>query len=436
VTDSPSILDLCRDARAAARATAARSAAERASILEAMAGAIEDGAAAVLQANAADLEAAAAAGAGGAILDRLRLTPARVAGLAAGVRQVAGLPDPLGHTLARFRRPNGLLIEKVRVPLGVILVIYEARPNVTADAAALCFKAGSSVILRGGGEARRSNVAIHAAMLEGGCAAGLPPGAIQLVGDGRRRVVHELLGMEGWIDLVIPRGGEDLIRAVAQHSRIPVLKHYKGVCHVYVDRGADLEMAHAIVVNAKCQRPGVCNAMESLLVHQDVARAFLGRVGPDLLGRGVELRGDEATRALLPAARAATEADWSTEHLDLILSVRVVPDLDAAIEHIERYGTRHSDAIVTADAGAARRFTALVDSAAVYVNASTRFTDGFEFGFGAEIGISTDKLHARGPCGVEELTTYKYVIQGSGQIREDGAGAAAVRPEGGPPDRA
>jgi glutamate-5-semialdehyde dehydrogenase len=382
-----------------------------------MAAALTDRRAAILAANAADVAAAESAGMSAALLDRLRLDPARLAAMAEGVRQVAALGDLVGRELASYRRPNGLVIRKVRVPMGVILMIYESRPGVTADAAALTLKAGSAVILRGGSEAARSNQAIHQALLAGGATAGLPPHAVALVTDPDRGVVHRLLAMEGLIDLVIPRGGETLIRAVAEHSRIPVLKHYKGVCHVYVDRAADLDMAAAIVINAKCQRPGVCNAMECLLVHEAVAVPFLPRLGRELGRRGVELRGDERTRALVPGARAATEADWSTEYLDLIMSVRVVPDLDAAIEHIERYGTRHSDVIVTADDAAAACFCAEVDSAAVYVNASTRFTDGFEFGFGAEIGISTDKLHARGPCGVEELMTYKYVIEGTGQVR-------------------
>jgi glutamate-5-semialdehyde dehydrogenase len=296
-------------------------------------------------------------------------------------------------------------------------MIYEARPNVTADAAGLCLKAGNAVILRGGSEAHASNTAIVEALDEGARSAGLPASAIQLVPTTDRDAVAALLRMDEHIDLVIPRGGESLIRAVAEQSRVPVLKHYKGVCHVYVDKAADLEMALRIVINAKCQRPGVCNAMECLLVHQAVADPFLPRAARALLEQRVEIRGDAETRRLVPQAVAATEADWSTEYLDLILSCRVVPDLDAAIEHIERYGTHHSDVIVTADPDAARRFTREVDSAAVYVNASSRFTDGAEFGLGAEIGISTDKLHARGPCGLEALTTYKYVIEGNGQVR-------------------
>jgi glutamate-5-semialdehyde dehydrogenase len=352
------------------------------------------------------------------MLDRLALSPTRIEAMAEGVHQVADLPDPLGRLLSETRRPNGLLIRKVRVPLGVLAVIYESRPNVTADAAALCLKAGNAVILRGGSEARRSSRAILEAMVRGGRPADLPPDAVQLLADADHAAVRELLQMDAYVDLVIPRGGEGLIRAVAEHSRIPVLKHYQGVCHVYVDAAADLNMARRIAVNAKCQRPGVCNAMETLLVHRDVAERFLPEVAADLLGAGVELRGDQLVCRLVPQARPAAADDWEREYLDLILSVAVVPDLAAAIDHIERYGSHHTDVIVTEDRRAAERFTRDVDSATVYVNASSRFTDGFEFGMGAEIGISTDKLHARGPCGIEELTTYKYVVEGSGQVRE------------------
>ena len=365
-------------------------------------------------ANTRDCESAKAAGLSAALIDRLLLDASRIEAMADVLRRVAALPDPLGVDLAVIRRPNGLTIRKVRVPLGVVAVIYESRPNVTADAAAVCFKAGNAVILRGGSEAAASNAAIHEAMTAVDC---LPAGAIQMVPTTDRAAVRTLLGLDQMIDLVIPRGGESLIRAVAEQSRIPVLKHYKGVCHVYVDRAADLDMALAIAVDAKCRRPGVCNAMETLLVHEAVAEAFLPMLGDTMDAEGVELRADERTRALVPMALPAAEGDWSEEYLDLILAVRVVGDLEAAMRHIDHYGTRHSDVIVTADDAAARRFTTEVDSAAVYVNASSRFTDGAEFGLGAEIGISTDKLHARGPCGVEELTTYKYVIEGHGQVR-------------------
>ena len=365
-------------------------------------------------ANKRDCESAKAAGLSAALMDRLLLDASRIEAMADVLRRVAALPDPLGVDLAVIRRPNGLTIRKVRVPLGVVAVIYESRPNVTADAAAVCFKAGNAVILRGGSEAAASNAAIHEAIT---VVAGLPANAIQMVPTTDRAAVRALLGLDTMIDLVIPRGGESLIRAVAEQSRIPVLKHYKGVCHVYVDRAADLDMALAIAVDAKCRRPGVCNAMETLLVHEAVAEAFLPRLADTMDAEGVELRGDERTRGLVPMALPASEGDWSEEYLDLILAVRVVGDLEAAMKHIDHYGTRHSDVIVTADSEAALRFTTEVDSAAVYVNASSRFTDGAEFGLGAEIGISTDKLHARGPCGVEAMTTYKYVIEGNGQVR-------------------
>ena len=403
-----------RRARSAAPRVAGLDAGTRNGVLDAMAAALIESQDSILAANTRDCEAAKAAGLSAALIDRLLLDASRVEAMADGLRQVAALPDPLGVDLTVIRRPNGLIIRKVRVPLGVVAVIYESRPNVTADAAAVCFKAGNAVILRGGSEAAASNAAIHEAMIAVVC---LPADAIQMVPTTDRAAVRTLLGLDQMIDLVIPRGGESLIRAVAEQSRVPVLKHYKGVCHVYVDRAADLDMALAIAVDAKCRRPGVCNAMETLLVHEAVAEAFLPMLGDTMDAEGVELRGDERTRALVPMALPAAEGDWSEEYLDLILAVRVVGDLEAAMRHIDHYGTRHSDVIVTTDDAAARRFTTEVDSAAVYVNASSRFTDGAEFGLGAEIGISTDKLHARGPCGVEELTTYKYVIEGSGQVR-------------------
>ncbi|MHC5024934.1 MAG: glutamate-5-semialdehyde dehydrogenase [Planctomycetota bacterium] len=411
------ILELGVRARAAARRVAALSPADRARILRAMADGIDEAAATIQTANARDLAAGRAAGLSVAMLDRLTLDPARIAEIARGLRQVADLPDPLNEVLRTIRPENGLVIRKVRVPLGVIGMIYESRPNVTADAAALCFKAGNAVILRGGSEARESNAAIHDAMNDSGLGAGLPEHAIQLITTTDRAAVTALLQLESHVDLIVPRGGEGLIRAVSAQSRVPVLRHYKGVCHVYVDAAADLDMAGRIAVNAKCQRPGVCNAMETLLVHEAIADAFLPDLGRALGERSVEIRGDERTRGLIPGAVAATDDDWAAEYLDLVLAVRVVPDLDAAIDHIERWGSHHSDVIVTADDAAATRFLREVDSATVYHNASSRFTDGAQFGMGAEIGISTDKLHARGPCGVEELTTYKYVIEGSGQIR-------------------
>ncbi|MEC9374007.1 MAG: glutamate-5-semialdehyde dehydrogenase [Planctomycetota bacterium] len=401
-------------ARGAARELAALSGDERAGLLRGMAAGIDAGTSDILLANAQDIEDAKAAGLSGALVDRLLLTEERVRAMAAGVREVAAQRDPLEEVLEEFTRPNGLVMRKVRAALGVIVVVYESRPNVTADAAAICLKAGSAVILLGGKESLRSNHAILAAM-RGALEA--VPDAAQMVESSDREAVHALLRMDDVVDLVVPRGGEELIRAVAEHARVPVLKHYKGVCHVYVDGAADLEMALQIAVNAKCQRPGVCNAMETLLVAEGVAGAFLPRVGRALRERGVELRADARAKALLPDAIAASEEDWSTEYLDLILTVGVVDDVGAAIAHINRYGSNHSDVIVTRDEAAAARFTREVDSAVVYVNASSRFTDGAEFGKGAEIGISTGKLHARGPCGVEELTTYKYVVTGSGQVR-------------------
>jgi glutamate-5-semialdehyde dehydrogenase len=315
-------------------------------------------------------------------------------------------------------RPNGLLVQKVGVPLGVIFFIYESRPNVTLDAAGLCVKSGNAVILRGGSEALATNTALVDIIRDGLVEVGLPADAVQLVNNPDRAAVGHLLRMNQWIDLAIPRGGEELIRRVAEEARMPVLKHYKGNCHVYVDRSADLKMAERIVVNAKCQRPGVCNAAESLLIHQAVAPTFLPLVADALQRRGVELRGCEQSRRLAPDMKPASEDDFAAEYMDLIMSVKVVADLDEAIGHIARYGSQHSDAVVTNDLATARRFTAEVDSSAVLVNASTRFNDGFEFGLGAEIGISTDKFHARGPCGLQELSSYKYIVYGEGQVRE------------------
>jgi len=375
----------------------------------------------VLQANARDLTAAEALGLSSALLDRLKLTPARIRSMAEGLRAVATLPDPVGRVLDSSIRPNGLQVAKVAVPLGVILFIYEARPNVTADAAALCLKSGNALILRGGKEALHSNIAVHRLLQEELPRAGLPADAVQLVAVPQREAVSHLLKLRECIDLVIPRGGEGLIRRVEDEATMPVLKHYKGNCHVYVDAAADLDMAENILLNAKCQRPGVCNAAESLLIHAAIARPFLERAGPALRQRGVELRGCERTRAILEPlgveVKTATEEDHAAEFLDLILSVKVVNDLDEAIAHIARYGSGHSEAIISNDLRAARRFTAEVDSAAVFVNASTRFNDGGELGLGAEIGISTDKFHARGPCGLLELTSYKYVVHGDGQVR-------------------
>ncbi len=401
----------------AARALAQLSAKRKNTILEAMAAELDARRSALKEANARDMEAGRAAGLSAALLDRLLLNDARIDAMIKGVRAVVSLKDPVGQKISTWVRPNGLEILKVRVPIGVIAIIYESRPNVTADAAVLCFKTSNAVILRGGKEAMHSNQAIADALQAGGATKGLPPHSIQLIGTTDREAIRELVQLEGRVDLAIPRGGEGLIRAVTEHARVPVIKHYKGICAVYVHTSAQPAMALAIIENAKCQRPGVCNAIETVLVDQEIAPAFLPAMAALLGKKKVELRGDPAARALVPAMKAATEQDWETEFLDLILAVKVVPGLQEAIDHINAHGSHHSDAIIADDEAAQREFTQQVDSATVYVNASTRFTDGGEFGLGAEIGISTDKLHARGPMGLEELTTYKFVIQGTGQTR-------------------
>ncbi|OPY92320.1 MAG: Gamma-glutamyl phosphate reductase [Syntrophaceae bacterium PtaU1.Bin231] len=367
--------------------------------------------------NAKDLRRAEGAGLSGAMLDRLALKDSVIAAMVKGLREIIALPDPVGRVTSMWKRPNGLVVGRMRIPLGVIGIIYEARPNVTVDAAALCLKAGNAVILRGGSEAIDSNVAVAGILRNALQRAGLPEASIRLLERTERGVVHELLQKEEYVDLIIPRGGEELIRAVVGASRIPVIKHYKGVCHVFVDASADPDMAEDICMNAKVQRPGVCNAMETLLVHRDIAGTFLPRVARRLQAAGVTLRGCERTRAILPGIEAATEDDWSREYLDLTLSVRVVDDLSAAAAHIETYGSLHTEAIVTRDYGNAQRFLNEVQSSAVLINASTRFNDGFELGLGAEIGISTTKLHAYGPMGLEELTTQKFIVYGNGQVR-------------------
>ncbi len=411
------VVALCQAARAAARILATTATDAKNAALRSAASGLRDAAPALVEANAGDVAAGRAAGLSGALLDRLTLTPARVEAMAGGLDEIAALPDPVGETITRWRRPNGLDIAQVRIPIGVIGMIYESRPNVTADAAGLCLKSGNAVVLKGGSEAFATNRAIADCLAAAIAAAGLPGAAVQLIPTTDRRAVTALLRQRELVDVIVPRGGPSLIAAITEQSAIPVIQHYAGVCHVYVDERADLAMAERIAVNAKVQRPGVCNAMETLLVHRAVAERFLPQVAAPLRAAGVELRGCPQTCALLPDAVPASEEDWRTEYLDLILSVRVVDGLEDAIAHIGAYGTGHSDAIVTDSVAQAQRFTAAVDSAAVYVNASTRFTDGFEFGFGAEIGISTNRLHARGPMGLRELTTYKYVIQGSGQIR-------------------
>jgi glutamate-5-semialdehyde dehydrogenase len=383
-----------------------------------MARALEEKAGTIVGANRADLDRARVKGYPRAFVDRLTLTDSRIEEMAAGVRQVAALPDPVGETVEVWRRPNGIEISRVRVPLGVIGFIYESRPNVTADAAALCLKSGNAVLLRGGSEALESNTVIAQLLAKAAEKAGLPAEAIQYVDTPDRAAVMAMLTLDRYLDLIIPRGGEEFVRLVNERATVPVLKHDKGLCHVYVDESADLGMAVAIAVNAKAQRVSVCNAMETLLVHAAVAPRFLPLVAARLAEAGVELRGDERTRALVPAARPAEPADWDTEYLDYILAVRVVDGFDDAVAHIRRHGSGLAEAIVTADLRCARRFTHEVDAAAVLVNASTRLVDGSQFGLGAEMGISTSKLHARGPVGARELTTSKFVVIGDGQIRE------------------
>ncbi len=412
------VLRIGKQAKEAAHALSRLGEEEKNRILLSMADEIDARKDDLQTANSSDLTAGREAGLSAALLDRLELTDARVRSMSDGIREIVTLPDPVGDVLRAWARPNGLEIEKVRVPIGVIGIIYESRPNVTADAAALCFKASNAVILRGGKEARHSNHAIAETLKEGGSRAGLPTHAVQLIGTTDRDAVRVLVQMTDFVDIIIPRGGEGLIRAVAEMSHVPVIKHYKGVCHTYVDASADLDMALIVCENAKVQRPGVCNAMETMLVHEAVAKDFLPRISERLLSQGVELRGDKASRRIVPQMNPAVDEDWEEEYLDLILAVRVVPDIDAAIEHINTFGSHHSDAIVAGENTVQDAFCRQVDSATVYVNASTRFTDGAEFGMGAEIGISTDKLHARGPMGLEELTTYKFVINGDGQIKQ------------------
>jgi glutamate-5-semialdehyde dehydrogenase len=419
---------LAQQARAASRELAKLSTADKNLALQAMADALEGHLADLTTANARDLEAGVQTGLSNAMLDRLKLDEKRVAAMARGLREVAALPDPVGRVLDERVRPNGLRLRKVAVPIGVVVIIYESRPNVTADAASLCFKTGNATILRGGKEALHSNQLITRLLVEAGRAAlgdRFPSHAIQLVPTPDREAIPALLSLTQYVDLCMPRGGEGLIRAVTECSKVPVIKHYKGVCHVYVDRDADLAMAERIVMNAKCQRPAVCNAAETLLVDSRIAGTALPLLAARLGEKNVQLRVDERAEAILQSAlpnpkseiRRATGADWSTEYNDLILNVRVVDGVQAAIDHINHYGSAHSDSIVTQNEAAARQFLAEVDSAAVYWNASTRFTDGGEFGMGAEIGISTDKVGARGPMGLEELTTYKWLGYGTGQIR-------------------
>ena len=418
LSDAAGCVDaICVDARAAARALSEVDDPTRSRALRVGAERLRACAESLARANAEDVGAAAAARMTVALVDRLTLTPERIDAMAAGLETVAALPDPLAECIASWRTARGLDIAQVRIPLGVVGVIYESRPNVTADVAALCVKSGNACILKGGKESIRSNAAIADVLGAAFRSAGLPDKAVQLVRRTDRETTHALLERDDAIDVIVPRGGPGLVRAVAERSRIPVIRHYEGVCSVYVDAEANLRMAADIAYNAKVQRPGVCNAMENLVVHSAIAEPLLATLGTRLSAAGVELRADARALALLPSAVPATEQDWSTEYLDLILAIRVVDSVDEAVGFINRYGSGHSDAIVTSNESAAARFLARVDSAVVYHNASTRFTDGFEFGFGAEVGISTNRIHARGPMGLRELTTYKYVVRGEGQVR-------------------
>jgi glutamate-5-semialdehyde dehydrogenase len=413
----PSVNDLGRRAKAASRVLATASTAAKDAALAAAADLLTERAGEVLAANAADLDAARESGMAEGPLDRLRLTDARIAAMASGLRQVAALADPVGEVLDGWKRPNGLEISRVRVPLGVVAIIYENRPNVTSDAAGLCLKAGNAALLRGSSTALRSNQAIAALLREGAGKAGLPEDAVLLVEDVSHQAAVELMQLVGYVDCLIPRGGPALVSSILENAKVPYVIDGDGNCHVYVDASADLDQALDIVLNAKTQRTSVCNAAESLLVHAAVAGDFLPRAAEALEAAGVELVGDDEARRLVPSMGTATEDDFASEFLALKMSVALVPDLEAAVDHVNRYGTGHTEAILTTDLAAARRFVEAVDAGTVVVNASTRFTDGEEFGFGAEIGISTQKLHARGPMALRELTTYKYVVWGQGQIR-------------------
>ncbi len=412
------MLQLAREAKEASNGMANLSSAVKNDLLRNMAAALQKNADVLMRANEKDLDAASGRGLSSAMIDRLVLDDARITAMAEGLREVAELPDPVGEITGMWRRPNGIQVGRMRIPLGVIGIIFESRPNVTADAAGLCLKSGNAVILRGGSEAIHSNSAIGEILKEELRRIGLPAGALQVVTTTDRDAVTELLKLEDEIDLIIPRGGEGLIRFVAENSRIPVIKHYKGVCHVFVDAGADYDMAERICVNAKVQRPGVCNAMETLLIHKDIAETFVPLIAGVFRKEGVELRGCPVTREFAPNVEAAAEEDWGAEYLDLILAVKVVEDLGEAIAHIRRYGSLHTDVIVTRDYAHAQRFLQSVNSSVVMVNASPRFSDGNQLGLGAEIGISTTKLHSFGPMGLEDLTTRKFVVMGDGQIRQ------------------
>ena len=412
-----SIKQIAQDAVLAARTISRVTSAAKNNALLQMAGELDRNCDFLLAENAKDVSKAEQAGLSPAMIDRLTLEEATIESMAQGLREVAALPDPVGKITSMWRRPNGLLVGKMRIPLGVIGIIYESRPNVTVDASALCLKSGNAVILRGGSEAINSNLAIASILQEVLRKSSLPAAAIQVIPLTDREAVSAMLQLDEYIDLIIPRGGEELIRAVVAQSKIPVIKHYKGVCHIFVDAQADMEMAVNICFNAKVQRPGVCNAMETLLVHKDIAREFLPQAAEKLQKAGVVLRGCEKTKSILKDIEAATEDDWYAEYLDLILAVRVVENIDEAIAHIEKYGSLHTESIITNDYNNSQRFLNEVNSSTVLVNASTRFSDGFELGLGAEIGISTTKLHAFGPMGLEELTTTKFIIYGNGQVR-------------------
>jgi len=411
-------IDVARRARVAAGELGGLTGAQKDAWLRRSAAALREQTPRVLAENQKDLSAARGLGLGASQVDRLELSPARMEEMARALEEIAALPDPIGQVIEARVRPSGLEVLKVRVPLGVVLFIYESRPNVTADAAAICLKSGNAVILRGGKEAAHSSAAIVQVLQDAAAETGLPGDAVQLVSTADRAAVSHFLALDQYVDLVIPRGGEGLIRRVVAEARMPVIKHYTGNCHVYVDRDADLEMAERLVVNAKCQRLGVCNTAESLLVHADIAAVFLPRIGRVLGRQGIEIRGDAEVCRTVAGAQAATEEDYRTEYLGPIISVKVVASLEEAIAHINHYGSHHTDAIVTDRLAAARAFTRGVDSSAVMVNASTRLNDGGQLGMGAEIGISTDKFHARGPCGMMELTSYKYVVYGAGHLRE------------------
>jgi len=412
------IQEICIKAKAASVETAKLTAEAKNTALCRMANALEANAEKILAANQADVQAAKAKGLKASLLDRLALDQKKIQTMAKGLREVSALPDPIGTILSTWTRPNGLIISQVRVPMGVVGIIYESRPDVTSDAAGICIKSGNAVILRGGSDALNSNVAIGDVLRDALATTNVPVDAVQVVNSPERSVAEELMGMRQYIDVLIPRGGADLIRTVVEKSHIPVIETGTGNCHVYVEEDADLEKATPIVINAKCQRPGTCNAAEKLLVHSKIASKYLPIAIAALRAHGVEVRGDEEVRKILPDVKAATEQDWYTEYLDLIMGVKVVKNLEEAIAHINKYGTHHSDSILTSNFDKALRFIKEVDSAAVYWNASTRFTDGNQFGLGAEIGISTQKLHARGPMSVQHLTTTKYVILGDGQIRK------------------